>query len=67
MEHLYTYVLEKNGRQTMANCVQMGKRFGTLGSIYGLPLGGPMIPRNRIPVHPGEILLEEFLCPWIAA
>lgn len=22
-----------------------------------------MIPRNRIPTHPGEILLEEFLKP----
>jgi len=22
-----------------------------------------MIPENRIPVHPGEILLEEFLKP----
>jgi antitoxin HigA-1 len=22
-----------------------------------------MIPRNRIPTHPGEILLEEFLIP----
>ena len=22
-----------------------------------------MIPRNRIPAHPGEILLEEFLVP----
>jgi len=22
-----------------------------------------MIPRNRIPTHPGEILLEEFLVP----
>ena len=22
-----------------------------------------MIPRNRIPPHPGEILLEEFLVP----
>ena len=22
-----------------------------------------MIPKNRIPVHPGEILLEEFLVP----
>ena len=22
-----------------------------------------MIPRNRIPAHPGEILLEEFLKP----
>jgi addiction module HigA family antidote len=23
----------------------------------------PMIPENRIPTHPGEILLEEFLNP----
>ncbi len=22
-----------------------------------------MIPKNRIPTHPGEILLEEFLAP----
>jgi addiction module HigA family antidote len=22
-----------------------------------------MIPANRIPTHPGEVLLEEFLCP----
>lgn len=22
-----------------------------------------MLPRNRVPVHPGEILLEEFLKP----
>ena len=22
-----------------------------------------MIPKNRIPVHPGEILLEEFIIP----
>ena len=22
-----------------------------------------MIPKNRIPTHPGEILLEEFLVP----
>jgi len=22
-----------------------------------------MIPKNRIPVHPGEVLLEEFLVP----
>jgi addiction module HigA family antidote len=22
-----------------------------------------MIPKNRMPVHPGEILLEEFLVP----
>ncbi len=22
-----------------------------------------MIPRNRIPTHPGEVLLEEFLAP----
>lgn len=22
-----------------------------------------MLPRNRIPTHPGEILLEEFLNP----
>jgi addiction module HigA family antidote len=23
-----------------------------------------MIPENRIPTHPGEILLEEFLIPY---
>lgn len=23
-----------------------------------------MLPRNRIPTHPGEVLLEEFLKPW---
>ena len=23
-----------------------------------------MIPENRIPTHPGEILLEEFLVPY---
>jgi addiction module HigA family antidote len=23
-----------------------------------------MIPKNRIPTHPGEILLEEFLNPY---
>ncbi len=22
-----------------------------------------MVPRNRVPTHPGEILLEEFLSP----
>ena len=22
-----------------------------------------MLPKNRIPTHPGEILLEEFLIP----
>ena len=22
-----------------------------------------MLPKNRIPVHPGEVLLEEFLSP----
>jgi|WetSurMetagenome_2_1015567.scaffolds.fasta_scaffold00423_10 antitoxin HigA-1 len=22
-----------------------------------------MIPKNRVPIHPGEILLEEFLKP----
>src|SRR5512145_607082 len=25
--------------------------------------GGSMLPENRIPTHPGEILLEEFLNP----
>jgi addiction module HigA family antidote len=30
----------------------------------GLSLkGGTMLPENRIPTHPGEILLEEFLNP----
>lgn len=23
-----------------------------------------MIPKNRIPTHPGEVLLEEFLIPY---
>jgi addiction module HigA family antidote len=26
-----------------------------------------MIPKNRIPTHPGEILLEEFLAPRVIA
>jgi antitoxin HigA-1 len=26
-------------------------------------IDGPMIPRHRIPTHPGQILLEEFLAP----
>jgi hypothetical protein len=27
----------------------------------------PLLPKNRIPTHPGEILLEEFLMPiqWV--
>ena len=29
-----------------------------------LKLCGPMIPENRIPTHPGEVLLAEFLEPW---
>ena len=24
-----------------------------------------MIPKNRIPTHPGEVLQEEFLEPWL--
>ena len=26
-------------------------------------IGGPMIPKHRIPTHPGHILSEEFLVP----
>lgn len=31
--------------------------------VLKLPLGEIMIPKNRLPTHPGEILLEEFLVP----
>lgn len=42
----------------------MGRREGRRCADYRLSLGGStMIPANRIPTHPGEILLHEFIKP----
>jgi addiction module HigA family antidote len=48
----------------MANLLRMARRLRLQGRNRGLPLGDSAVAKKKLnPVHPGEVLLEEFLTP----
>src|SRR3990172_9542326 len=52
---------------SMAHRVLVGRGPGTRRPTDRLPRGMTVQPSQRVPTHPGEILLEEFLVPLEAS
>jgi len=47
----------------MENLLPLDKNWPRKNLYYGLPLKGPAMNPPIDPIHPGEVLLEDFLLP----